>query len=425
MNSTTPSTDDVTPPPDVIRNIVVPSFYIVICAIGLLGNAFVLGILIFQDQGRVQGNKRSVTNILVINLAIADFIFVGALPFWATEQFLRGRWIFGTFGCKFLSFLSLINLYGSVFFLVAMGIDRYLAVVFAVRVRNYRTPQNAIRVCIGIWLFASLIASQALAFRKVKPVNNMTRCSWYLPPGKAYLDAYFVIRTALGFFLPFLVIVYCYIFIILSLRKRSKKLMTSASHITNKQHKVTRLILCVISLFVICWLPNHIVTLMLAFNLNDEEERKRLHIDTANLISTCLAYTNSSINPIVYAFMKEDVRLQGIALIRKCCGLPDPDDHVPLAARGQPEPSVPRTNRNNTKFLKGRSQSGVEELKLPHSSPMTNATSATCLASNSPVNSSKSTGHSSNNSQDEFAEHEKTLVDTVVVSGEMQGETLL
>jgi len=83
------------------------------------------------------------------------------------SDFYFSSWIFGTVGCKLLSFISLLNLYSSVFFLVAMAIDRFLAVVFAVRFRNRRTSQNARRACIGIWIIACITAAQGLVFREV------------------------------------------------------------------------------------------------------------------------------------------------------------------------------------------------------------------------------------------------------------------
>lgn len=67
---------------------VVPSFYILICIVGLLGNGTVIAAL----TTLIKKNRiKSVNDILVINLAIADFIFVGCLPFWASQEYLHKR----------------------------------------------------------------------------------------------------------------------------------------------------------------------------------------------------------------------------------------------------------------------------------------------------------------------------------------------
>nr|XP_009858736.1 somatostatin receptor type 5 [Ciona intestinalis] len=414
MQGRTPPTTTTAPsmcilsPPDHFENVVVPSIYIVICIVGLLGNGVVLGLLLRPDHSHIHGNKPSVTNILVINLALADFIFVGALPFWITERFLRGSWIFGNFGCKFLSFISLLNLYGSVFFLVAMGIDRYLAVVFAVRARNYRTPRNAIRVCIGIWLFASIIAAQALVYREICVNGDVSRCLWHLPGGDAYQIAYFVTRTALGFFLPVFVIIYCYSFIIISLRRRSRNMSASGVRITNQQQKVTRLILAVVSLFVVCWLPNHIVTVINALTLHDIELQYKLHLPTASLISTCLAYANSSINPVLYALMKEDVRLQLIELIRKTCGCAKKENPNRLPSQPHKPSEEDEQRRQATLDALNRRREDKVETVLP---PSDDANDTLLDSTGSPYPAQRT-------SDDQLSAESKQPIDTMVISNE-------
>ena len=84
---------------------------------------------------------------------------------------LPHRWIFGMVGCKLVSFLTLVNMYGSVFFLVAMSIDRFLAVVMAVRARQVRNYRNAFLCCLFVWVAAVSIASEALVLRNVEEVG--------------------------------------------------------------------------------------------------------------------------------------------------------------------------------------------------------------------------------------------------------------
>lgn len=80
-------------------------------------------------------------------------------------------------GCKLLSFNSLLNLYASVFFIVAMGIDRCVAVVFVTESIGRRTPKRAVAASVVIWLSAVAVASQALVFREV---GFLQRCKYIL-----------------------------------------------------------------------------------------------------------------------------------------------------------------------------------------------------------------------------------------------------
>lgn len=76
------------PPMDFTRHRVIPVFYIILCVVGVVGNGLVIKVLwSLMDKS----NIKSVTDILVFNLAVADFIFVSSLPFWGTDLFFKER----------------------------------------------------------------------------------------------------------------------------------------------------------------------------------------------------------------------------------------------------------------------------------------------------------------------------------------------
>lgn len=72
---------------------------------------------------------RSTTNLLIINLAMADLLFiVFCVPFTATDYVLP-FWPFGDVWCKIVQYLIVVTAYASVYTLVLMSLDRFLAVV--------------------------------------------------------------------------------------------------------------------------------------------------------------------------------------------------------------------------------------------------------------------------------------------------------
>lgn len=104
---------------------------------------------------------RSTTNLLIINLAISDILFVVfCVPFTATDYVLP-TWPFGDFWCKIVSFLHnysfylistfsfqvqymiVVTCHASVYTLVFMSCDRFLAVVYPVESMAIRTERNA------------------------------------------------------------------------------------------------------------------------------------------------------------------------------------------------------------------------------------------------------------------------------------------
>lgn len=68
--------------------------------------------------------------------------------------------------------------------------------------------------------------------------------------------------------------------------------------------KVTKLIIIVAALFCLCWLPHHLVILCMwfgSFPLNHTTYILRI-------LSHLVAYTNSCLNPIVYALVSKNFR---------------------------------------------------------------------------------------------------------------------
>lgn len=108
---------------------------------------------------------RSTTNLLIINLAIADLLFVFfCVPFTATDYILRA-WPFGDYWCKIVcnfffvkliffllnffiyfkvQYMIVVTCHASVYTLVLMSLDRFLAVVHPIRSMSLRTERNAI-----------------------------------------------------------------------------------------------------------------------------------------------------------------------------------------------------------------------------------------------------------------------------------------
>lgn len=98
--------------------VVVPLFFGLIGILGLVGNSLVV-LVVAANPG-----MRSTTNILIINLAIADLLFVlFCIPFTATD-FVLPYWLFGNIWCKVVQYLIIVTACASVYTLVLMSLDR-------------------------------------------------------------------------------------------------------------------------------------------------------------------------------------------------------------------------------------------------------------------------------------------------------------
>ncbi|NXL02033.1 GPR25 protein, partial [Mesembrinibis cayennensis] len=103
-------------------SVFIPIFYSLIFLLGLVGNLFVIVLMAKKSRG-----KRMV-DTFVLNLAVADVIFVCTLPFWVAAGARGNRWLLGEGLCKVSSYAIAVNRCSSILFLTALSVERYLVI---------------------------------------------------------------------------------------------------------------------------------------------------------------------------------------------------------------------------------------------------------------------------------------------------------
>lgn len=135
---------------------VVIFLFSIIVIVGLIGNSMVVIVVAFNQQ------MRSTTNLLIINLAVADLLFIiFCVPFTATDYVLP-FWPFGDLWCKCVQYLIVVTAYASVYTLVLMSLDRFLAVVHPIASMYVRTEKNANTAILIIWGVILILAVPVL-----------------------------------------------------------------------------------------------------------------------------------------------------------------------------------------------------------------------------------------------------------------------
>ncbi len=141
----------------------VPIIFGMIAIVGFFGNALVVVVVIANSQ------MRSTTNLLIINLALADLLFiVFCVPFTASDYALP-FWPYGDVWCKIVQYLVIVTAYASVYTLVLMSLDRYLAVVHPFTSKSIRTKTNTYWAIAVTWVFyrsIKIIFIDTLVFSK-------------------------------------------------------------------------------------------------------------------------------------------------------------------------------------------------------------------------------------------------------------------
>ncbi|XP_069496711.1 chemerin-like receptor 1 [Ambystoma mexicanum] len=283
-------------------------FYSVAFLLGVTGNSLVIWIAGFKM-------KKTVNTIWFLNLAIADFIFTFFLPLSIAYTAMDFHWPFGTFLCKINSSVAFLNMFASVFLLMAISIDRCFCVVLPVWSQNHRTSWLATRVAIVIWIMAVLISSPYLAFRDTATSFNkenvtLTHCYNNFAFSDNYNDdevnllratrhrAMIITRFVCGFIIPFSSIIACYSIIALRLKR---------NHLA-RSSKPFKIIIAVIVCFFICWFPYHIFSILELIIHTSQSFQVEKAVLIGIPLATSLAFLNSCINPILYVFMGQDFK---------------------------------------------------------------------------------------------------------------------
>lgn len=269
--------------------------YIISFVLGLIGNGTVIWVTAFKS-------KKTVNSIWLLNLAMADFVFVLFLPFYIDYILRDFHWDFGVFMCKINSFVSVMNMYASVLFLTVLSIDRYVSLVHLNWSQRYRTTERAWYVCCCIWAVAAITSSPALIFRDTMRLHDKVVCfnNFHTQDGHTAAMRHIMIvaiRTTVGFLFPFTAI--CVTGILLTIKvNRSRGSVRLSSF--------SKTVSAVILAFFLCWAPFHTFSLM---ELSMHSSMYLHSILKAGFpLANSLGFFNSCINPLLYVLLGKKVR---------------------------------------------------------------------------------------------------------------------
>ncbi|CAL8248722.1 unnamed protein product [Lota lota] len=265
-------------------NTVMLVVYGVVFLVGSVGN----GLVIYVTGFRM---KRTVNSIWFLNLAVADFLFTSFLVVLIISVAQNYHWPFGDFMCKLSSVIGVSNMFASVFFLMAISVDRCLCTWVVVWSQNYRTARKAQLTCAGIWLAAVVCSIPFGHYRQVYAIPQKTVCAMSRSVNNLALTHF---RFTVGFLLPVLAIMGSYVAIGMRMRRFNRA----------KSRKSLRIIISIILAFVVCWIPFHVHKYIEAYADKDPSVvniRKIL-----GPISSSLTTINSCLNPLLYVFMCDE-----------------------------------------------------------------------------------------------------------------------
>ncbi|GLD73628.1 B2 bradykinin receptor-like isoform X1 [Lates japonicus] len=280
---------------------VVPIYVLVISVLGIIFNVFVLMVFCLHKKAC------TVAEIYLSNLAAADLVLVSCLPFWAVYAARKFNWPFGGSLCKLVNLSINMNVYCSIYFLVLVSIDRYMALVHPLSHERLRRPKFAKLGCLLVWALGLLLSVPTLIYREVKYFSgiNTTLCYLNYPNTTVQLLSEGML-TMLSVIIPISIISFCTFKIIQALNNRLMK----SSNSQKKEQKATTLVLAVLVAFLICWVPFHLVKIIEWLIRAEVLRGCKLStvIDICKQFFIYLAFFNSVLNPILYVIVGEKLQ---------------------------------------------------------------------------------------------------------------------
>lgn len=237
--------------------------------------------------------KRTVNSVWFLNLALADFLFTTFLIFSIISVSQDDQWYLGRVMCKLNTFVIVVNLFASVFILLAISVDRCLATRVVVWAQNKRTVPRAKLLCLAIWIIAMACSAPYATFRDLVQYKNLTYCGYSQEVRKGKYLILSLFRFIVGFLIPFVGISVSYIAIYCRARHLHKA----------GKRRSRRIIVAVILAFFFCWLPFHIFELL---QLYSKSRSILMTVRVVGPVVVSLAFLNSCLNPILYVFMCDD-----------------------------------------------------------------------------------------------------------------------
>ncbi|XP_071443044.1 tachykinin-like peptides receptor 99D [Hetaerina americana] len=300
------------------RQVIWTLLFAVMVVVATGGNVIVIWIVLAHKR------MRTVTNYFLVNLSVADTIVSTLNVTFNYTYMLNSDWPFGTLYCKVSQFVAVLSICASVFTLMAISIDRYVAIMSPLRPRMGR--RTTLCIAMGIWAVATALSMPMLLFFTTY-VHNFPNGEYRVicyaewpdgPSPESYQEyVYNVIFMLLTYFLPIGSMSYTYIRVGVELwgsQSIGECTQRQLENIKSKR-RVVKMMIVVVSIFAICWLPFHVYFIVSSLfpQINNSS-----YIQEVFLAIYWLAMSNSMYNPIIYCWMNSRFR-RGFKQFFSCC----------------------------------------------------------------------------------------------------------
>ncbi|XP_062261194.1 G-protein coupled receptor 55 [Platichthys flesus] len=269
------------------------AIYIPIFIFGLLLN--VVALMVFCIFMR----KWTETTIYMTSLALMDLLLLFPLPF--KMHATNNKWAASLHPfCSVLESLYFVGIYGSIYTIMCIALDRWVAICHPYKAKWRRSPTAALGTCVGVWLLVLAVLFPTVhGFREAAKAEF--QC-FHEFSNKGWSPPVIICLQLFGFLLPALVVVCCSVQTIRALRQ-------SGEH-SPQSRACVRVIYSSLCAFLLPFTPSHL-GILLQFLVHqgviqdcDNKTRISLFIQVA----MCLSNITCCLDAFCYYFIAHEVR---------------------------------------------------------------------------------------------------------------------
>jgi len=271
---------------------------IVIAILIIAINSWVIGLV------ATKRNLRTVTNYVLTSLAASD-LCTGAI---SIPLFLSCNITWETDVCTADMFVIIFTSVSTVLHILAMTIDRYICIVYALRYHSWVTKRRGWYVIALIWLTSMFMALIQLAWTEL----NHDVTEEHSEDVKEIVVIYDIFRFVAFIGIPVVFMAFSYGRILYEVHRQTKSIHKNNTpgwqetrRSTKQEWKVATIFLVMLIVFIVCWVPYYLLRLEQIlgndfFQLNLSE----LAIFLLYIFRLCTSF----INPCLYILGKPDFR---------------------------------------------------------------------------------------------------------------------
>ena len=296
-----------------VLTLLITGISILLLAFTICGNFLVMAV--------IRKNKRlqNANTCLIFHLATSDFGF-------AIITFMEI--IFVSIDFRYSSFQFVMNALTSIYFLVALAVERYFAILKPF-VHMKRSSKSLIRkVILAVYILAGTMTAAAFTMESLSWPYAWKNATMNETNSSALANAtsgtslwletlstvYMLVLLAFGFVLPSAVMIFCYSRVIYHAWYNTEENSATNLALLKSRRKLTKLFIILTITFLFTWTPTSLRPIVKRFG------NMELSTQKFQLFSMLLPLIGSAANPVIYSFRCPRFRQEVVKLLNcPCC----------------------------------------------------------------------------------------------------------